>query len=115
MDDILITENNSTIIFQFIEKFGTQFSMRDLGNLHYFLGVEANYTNGGLYLSQTKCITNFLLRTQFQDAKPINYLVPVGRKLSCYDGDLLPDAPMYRSIVGALQYITFTRQIFHLP
>jgi len=106
--DILIIRNNSTIIFQFIEKFGTHFSMRDLGNLHYFLGVEANYTNGGLYLCQTKYIIELLLRTQFQDANPINSHVPAGRKLSRYDGAPLPDASMYRSIIGALQYIIFT-------
>jgi len=77
VDDILITGNNSTIIFQFIEKLGTQFSMKDLGNLLYFIGMEANYANGGLYLSQTKYITDLLLHTQFQDAKPINSPVPV--------------------------------------
>ena len=60
------------------------------------------------YLSQTKYITDLLLRIQFQDAKPINSHVPAGRKLSRYDGDLLPDASMYCSIVGALQYIMFT-------
>jgi len=40
VDDILIIGNNSTIISQFIEKFGTQFSMMNLSNLHYFLGVK---------------------------------------------------------------------------
>ena len=83
--------------------------MKDLGTLHYFLGIEANYTNGGLYLSQTKYITDLLLRTQFQDAKLINYHIPVRRKLTRYDGDPLTDTSMYRSIVHALQYITFTR------
>jgi len=83
--------------------------MKDLGNLHYFLGVEANYANGSLYPSQTKYITDLLLRTQFQDAKLINSPVPAGRKLSRYDGDPLPDESIYRSIVGPLQYITFTR------
>ena len=48
-----------------------------------------------------KYITDLLLRTQFQDAKAINSPVPTERKLSRYDGDLLPDASMYRSIVGA--------------
>jgi len=109
VDDILITENNSTIISQFIKKLGTQFSMKDLGNIHYLLGVEANYVNGTLYLSHTKYITDLLLRTQFQDAKPINSHVPAGRKLSRYDGDPLPDVSMYRSIVGVVQYIIFTR------
>ena len=82
--------------------------MKDLGNLHYFLRVEANYANDSLYLSQTKYITDLLLRSQFQDAKPINSLIPAGRMLSRYNGDPLPDALMYRSIVSALQYITFT-------
>jgi len=82
--------------------------MKDLGNLHYFLGVEANYANGDLYLSQTKYITDLLLRTQFQDTKPINSPVLARRKLSRYDGDLLPDASMYLALL-VLFNITFTR------
>ena len=114
-DDILITENNSTIISLFIEKLGIQFSMKNLGNLHYFLGVEVNYANGGLYLSQTKYITDLLVRTQFQNAKSIDSPVPAGWKHSRYDGDPLPDALMYRSTVGVFSISPLPVQIFHLP
>lgn len=42
-------------------------------------------------------------------AKPISTPVIAGSKLSTHDGDLLPDAASYHSIVGALQYLTMTR------
>lgn len=70
--------------------------------------MEAINVNGRLYLSRRKYITDLLVRTKFQDAIPIPTLIPTGKKLSHYDGDPLHDALNYCSIVGALQYITFT-------
>ena len=43
------------------------------------------------------------------DAKPIKTLVQPGLKLSKNDGDPLPNPREYRSVVGALQYVTLTR------
>lgn len=37
------------------------------------------------------------------------HVLLLGRKLSLYDGILLDDPTSYRQIVGALQYLTFTR------
>ena len=83
--------------------------MKDLGPLHFFLGLEAIYSSGGLYLTQTKYTMDLLHRTKFQDVKPISSPAHTGQKLSLYDGDPLPDPTEYRSVVGALQYLTLTR------
>ena len=44
-----------------------------------------------------------------QDTKPINSLVESGTKLSTYVGNPLSTPHEYRSVVGALQYVTLTR------
>ena len=41
--------------------------------------------------------------------KPYSSLVVTGSKLSTFDGDPLLDTCEYRSVVGALRYLTWTR------
>jgi hypothetical protein len=47
-------------------------------------------------------------------AKPCSSPAASGKKLAMFDGDPLPDPTEYRSVVGALQYLTLTVQISHL-
>jgi hypothetical protein len=65
--------------------------MKDLGPLHYFLGLEVVYSSTSLYLTQTKYTMDLLFRINFQDVKPISSPTRAGKKLSLYDGDLLSD------------------------
>lgn len=82
--------------------------MKDLGLLRYFLGVEVQRNQNGLFLSQMKYITDLLLKTNMLGCKPIGS--PASKaKLSPSDGSSLQDPSTYRSIVGALQYVTLTR------
>ncbi|KAI5350022.1 hypothetical protein L3X38_002913 [Prunus dulcis] len=83
--------------------------MKDLGPLHYFLGMEAVWTSTGLHLSQSKYILDLLTRTKMLDCKPLPTPVVGGCRLSLHDGDALSDVSEYRSVIGALQYLTFTR------
>jgi len=83
--------------------------MKDLGPLHYFLGLKAVYSTTGLHLTQTKYTMDLLFRTKFQDVKPISSPANAGKKLSFYDGDPLSDPTEFQSVVGALQYLTLTR------
>lgn len=53
VDDILITGNKSVLIRQVIDKLATRFSIKDLGYVNYFLGVEVLRNNDGIiYPSQ---------------------------------------------------------------
>ena len=56
--------------------------MKDLGSLHYFLGVEVQHNSQGLFLSQTKYALDLLQRTDMIEAKPISTLFVVGQHLS---------------------------------
>lgn len=61
VDDILITDNSSSYICQLILSLGREFAIKDLGRLHYFLGIEAHTQSNSLLLSQKKYILDLLL------------------------------------------------------
>ena len=62
-----------------------------------------------LYLTQTKYVWDLLHKAQMHDAKPIKSLVQPRLRLSKTDGDPITNPQEYRSVVGALQYVTLTR------
>lgn len=99
----------SSRLLSFIQRLGTHFAMKDLGDLHFFLGIEAKRTSTALVLTQTKYTLDLLTRTHMQDSKPCPTPLASGSKLSAYDGAPLSDATEYRSLVGALQYLPLTR------
>lgn len=78
--------------------------MKDLGPLHFFLGIEVHQDPKGIYLCQTKYALDLLHKSNMLQAKPYSSPVTASAKLSKDDGDPLTDAILYRSLVGALQY-----------
>lgn len=84
VDDIIITGNSSIKVNECIAALAHTLSIKDLGNLHYFLGVEVIPSTAGLFLSQYKYIGDLLERTKMQDAKPV--LTPMSTStLMCKD------------------------------
>ncbi|KAK0580366.1 hypothetical protein LWI29_001091 [Acer saccharum] len=70
MDDILIIENSEFLLKELIANLGKLFAMKDLGNLHYFLGLESDFTASGLHLTQSNYELDLLQRTKMENAKP---------------------------------------------
>ncbi|KAM2241198.1 hypothetical protein ACFXTI_010508 [Malus domestica] len=83
--------------------------MKDLGPLHFFLGLEATRGADGLHLKQTKYVLDLLKRVDMLDAKPCATPAQSRSPLHSLDGVPLPNPTSYRSVVGALQYLTITR------
>ncbi|KAK6144629.1 hypothetical protein DH2020_021449 [Rehmannia glutinosa] len=108
VDDIILTGTTLDAIQSVAASLHSQFALKDLGDLSFFLGIQATRTNNGLLLSQKRYITNLLNRTKMTDDKPIATPVPTSLKLSQHDGDPLSDPTLYHSVVGALQYLTIT-------
>ncbi|XP_020081520.1 uncharacterized protein LOC109705186 [Ananas comosus] len=109
VDDIIVTSSSSSLLDALIVTLQREFAMKDLGPLHYFLGIEVHRSPSGFHLSQQKYAHQLLQRHGFLDSKPVStHLSPTSR-LSSHEGHLLEDPYTYRQIVGALQYLTFTR------
>jgi len=110
VDDILITGNNVTHIKSLISTLHSQFALKDLGLLSFFLGIEAHWSpTGALHLSQTKYTQQILDKAKMLDAKPQPSPMISSLKLLADASTSFSDPTLYRQIVGALQYLTFTR------
>ena len=73
VDDIIITIGSFSIhVITFISNLAQQFSLKDLGNLAYFLGIEAHYTSNSLFLSQRKHVKDLLHQLNMVDAKVVS-------------------------------------------
>lgn len=71
VDDIIIIGSKTPLVDNLIRKLAASFSIKDLGALFYFLGVEVLSTPHGLYLSQRKYIQHILTKTRMADTKPV--------------------------------------------
>jgi hypothetical protein len=84
--------------------------MKDLlGPLHHFLGITVERRPDGLFLHQRTYTLDILKRTVKADCKPCTTPVDLQAKLADDSGPPVADASQFRSIAGALQYLTFTR------
>jgi hypothetical protein len=50
VDDILLSGSNSLLLQHLIQLLSLEFKFRDLGTVHYFLGIEVTPTSMGLML-----------------------------------------------------------------
>uniref|UniRef100_A0A803Q8C9 Reverse transcriptase Ty1/copia-type domain-containing protein n=1 Tax=Cannabis sativa TaxID=3483 RepID=A0A803Q8C9_CANSA len=96
------------LISKLVTNLNTQFSLKDLGEVHYFLGVGRVRSETGMHLSQSKYITDILLKVHMGGAKPCPNPSNSTLKLSLTEGEPFEDPTLYRSTIGALQYLSFT-------
>ena len=109
VDDIILTACTAGLLSQLTARLRAEFAIKDLGPLHYFLGVEVVRRPDGFFLHQRKYAHELLERAGMLNCKPAATPVDTKAKLSATDGSPASDAAFYRSIVGALQYLTLTR------
>jgi hypothetical protein len=109
VDDIIITASDQAAITELLQLLSADFAVKDLGDLHYFLGVQVIKLNFGLLLSQHRYIMDLLKKTNMHEAKPITSPMASSSALSAFTGDPMEDPSLYRSTVGSLQYLSLTR------
>ena len=73
VDDILIATNDMQEMAKIKKELKTSFKMKDLGPVHYCLGIELKQdTNGTIKMMQRKYVEDILIRFEMKDCKPIN-------------------------------------------
>ena len=89
VDDILLTCSNSTKLDWFLSKIKSTFLVRDLGSLHFFLDIEAQFSVDGLLITQQKYITDLLANSNMSNCKPCHTPMLTNPPLSKLSGDPL--------------------------
>jgi histone deacetylase 1/2 len=111
VDDIIVTSSSNKAVNALLQDLSSAFALKDLGDLHFFLGIEVKKINQGIILTQEKYASDLLNRVGLKECKTLPTPLSASEKLSVTEGELLgpEDSTRYRSIVGALQYLTLTR------
>jgi histone deacetylase 1/2 len=104
VDDIIVLSSSSQAIDRLVAGLHQEFVVKDLGALHYFLGIEVAHKAGGLTLTQRKYALDLLRRAGLLKCKSADTPMSATTKLFPADSSFLSeeDATTYRSVVGGL-------------
>jgi len=109
VDDIIITSSKPAAIIELLNRMESEFAVKQLGDLNFFLGIEVSKQSNGIILSQRRYILDILKRIKMTDAKPVSTPMATFVHLSAVDGEIFEDLTLYRSTIGAFQYLQLTR------
>ncbi|CAH9072350.1 unnamed protein product [Cuscuta epithymum] len=115
VDDVVLAGNDLTHISQIKHYLHEQFTIKDLGPLKYFLGIEVARSSSGIVLSQRKYALDILQESGMLGSRPSTTPMEQNLKLRPDDDSALIDAAMYRRLIGRLLYLTVTRPDIVFP
>lgn len=84
VDDMIITGDDSEEIAKLQKQLATEFEMKNLGGLKYFLGIEVARSKKGIFLSQRKYILDLLSEVGLLDCKPVDTPIVQNHQLGEY-------------------------------
>ncbi|GJW23479.1 retrovirus-related pol polyprotein from transposon RE1 [Tanacetum coccineum] len=101
--------NNKDLIQNIKQHLNDKFSIKDLGPLHFYLGIEFLRNATGLAMSQRKYALELVIHAGLLDTKPSTIPLDLVLKLTMEGGEPISDPSIYRTLVGKLLYLTITR------
>ncbi|XP_041017956.1 uncharacterized mitochondrial protein AtMg00810-like [Juglans microcarpa x Juglans regia] len=104
VDDIVIICNDLNAVNSLRLFLQSNFKLKDLEHLKYFLGLEVARSTAGISICQRKCTLEIL--ANLLATKPSTFLMEQNLKLSKSDGELIVDPKSCRRLIGRLLYLT---------
>jgi Reverse transcriptase (RNA-dependent DNA polymerase) len=86
----------------------TEFEIKDLGPLRYFLGIEVAIAPNGVFISQQKYVLELLHETGMLGCRPTNTPIDPNHGLKGGISDQV-DRERYQRLVGRLIYLSHAR------
>jgi hypothetical protein len=108
VDDMILAGQSDERIMQIKEILSKRFNVKDMGQLHYFLGMKVvQNTSGDVWIGQPAYAADILHKFHMDDAKPVSTPVDTGCKLvKATDHCERVDQQLYQSVVGSLLYLS---------
>lgn len=92
VDDMVLAGSDPQVIQDVKVFLSTRFQIKDLGHLKYFLGIEIAKSNDGLYLHQSKYVSDLLKDVGLSNCKESQLPVEQNHQLAIFNDDE-PDIP----------------------
>lgn len=109
VDDMIVTGNDHDEIKLLKSVLASEFELKDMGQLSYFLGIEVARSQEGITMCQRKYILDLLAETGMLDCQPIDTPIEVNHGLTLHTNQVLANKETYQRLVGKLIYLAHTR------
>ncbi|XP_021991742.1 uncharacterized mitochondrial protein AtMg00810-like [Helianthus annuus] len=109
VDDIILVTSSESLRTALMSPLAKEFAMKDLRSLSFFLGLSVKRHKDTMFLSQQAYAQEIIERAGMTSCNPVQTPVDTHSKLGLDSGTDFHDPTLYRSLAGALQYLTFTR------
>ena len=108
VDDLFLT-GSSRLVEDCKKNLETEFDMKDLELMHYFMGLEVWQQDGEIFLGQGRYASEILKRFRMQDCRPMAMpMITKWKKIDASE-DKEVDPTLYKQLIGSLMYLVNTR------
>ncbi|KAL8146620.1 hypothetical protein AgCh_004375 [Apium graveolens] len=109
VDDIVFGSSNESLCKWFSDCMHKEFDMSLMGELQYFLGLQINQSNAGIFIHQGKYIKDLLKRFALDHVTPKSTPMSTSVKLTKDEQGTPVDVTKFRGMIGSLLYLTASR------
>ena len=111
VDDITVFGPSDDLTERIISALKTEFEVKDLGPLHWLLGIKIDFTDTAITLSQETYIDKILDKFGMTDCNSVS--TPLDKNMTLREGSKeqqIDNISLYQQIIGSLMYaVTGTR------
>ncbi|GJQ98723.1 putative ribonuclease H-like domain-containing protein [Tanacetum coccineum] len=109
VDDIIFGSTKKELCNAFEKLMHEKFQMCSIGELIFFLGLQVQQKNDGIFISQDKYVGEFLKKFEFTKVNTTSTPMETQKPLLKDEDGKEVDVYMYRSMIGSLMYLTSSR------
>ncbi|GJZ71518.1 putative ribonuclease H-like domain-containing protein [Tanacetum coccineum] len=109
VDDIIFGSTIKSLCVEFEQMMHKRFQISSMGELTFFLGLQVQPKEDGIFISQDKYVVDILKKFDFNTVKATSTPIETNKALNKDEeaGDM--DVHLYRSMIGSLMYLTASR------
>ena len=109
VDDIILTSDDHVEQERLKRVLASDFEIKDLGGLKYFLGMEFSRSKRGIFVSQRKYVLDLLSETGLLGCKAAETPIEHNLKLQPAKPEEVKKKEQFQRLVGRLIYLSHTR------
>nr|GFA38019.1 copia protein [Tanacetum cinerariifolium] len=109
VDDIIFGSTHPRYTHLFSNLMKSRFEMSMMGEMTFFLRLQVNQSPCGIFINQSNYVLEILKKYGMESCDPVGTPMEIKDKLDLDQNGTLVDATKYRSMIGALMYLTSSR------
>ncbi|GJZ20515.1 retrovirus-related pol polyprotein from transposon TNT 1-94 [Tanacetum coccineum] len=109
VDDIIFGSTHPRYTQLFFDLMKSRFEMSMMREMTFFFGLQVNQSPCGIFINQSNYVLEILKKYGMKTCDPVGTPMEIKDKLDLDQNGTLVDATKYRSVIGALMYLTSSR------